>query len=371
MIFSMNSQDLLEGLNTVSRALAARPSKQILEGILLSADQDRVTMTGSDGSLVIEYTTEASIEQSGQTVMPGRIFNDLIRKLPAGAVRVEVQDERTAVIRCQKNRSTLAVMNAAEYPETRRFAGGCEVKIPQKKLREMINRVSFAIATDENRQILTGALLEVSRAEARLVALDGFRLAMQKAFQPFQLPDGMDVLKAIIPGKVLNELSKILQDDESFCTMRIDQGKMQCLFGNISLSSVLMVGEYVDYRRILPASFKTEVRADRSTVLDAIDRASLMAREGKNNLIRMSFRENSVKIASNAEMGAIEEEAEASLVGEPIDIAFNARYLIDVIRNVAGDELCMKFNSSVSPCVVVPRSGDEFIYLILPVRVFQ
>ena len=235
----------------------------------------------------------------------------------------------------------------------------------------MISHVVFAIATDESRQILTGSLLEVNRNEARLVALDGFRLAMYKLFQPFELADGLDVVKAVIPGKVLNELTKILPDDDAFCSLLIDKGRMQCVFGNIRLTTVLLAGEYIDYRRILPSDFKTEALTDKASVQDAIDRASLMAREGKNNLIKMSFREDTLKISSNAELGDVEEETEASLNGEPVDIAFNARYITDVIRNVPDEKLFMKFNSSVSPCVVVPQSGDDYLYLILPVRVFQ
>ena len=371
MIFSMNSQDLLEGLNTVTRALSARHAKQILEGILISAEGNRVQMTCSDGSLVIECTNDASIQEEGQTVLPGKLFTELIRKMPNGMVSVSVPDNRTATIRCMKNRSNLAVMNADEYPEITALQTGSAVKIPQSKLRDMISHVVFAIATDESRQILTGSLLEVSRTEARLVALDGFRLAMQKVFQPFELPEGVDVVKAIIPGKVLNELSRILPDDDAFCTMLFDKNRMQCNFGNIRLCCGLLSGEYIDYRRILPSDFKTQARANRIAVQDAIDRASLMAREGKNNLIKMSFRDGVLKITSNAELGDVEEEMDASLNGDPIDIAFNARYITDVIRNVDEDFLCMKFNTNVSPCVVVPESGDEFIYLILPVRVFQ
>lgn len=371
MIFTMNSQDLLEGLNTVTRALAPRSPKQILEGILICAEDDRVRLTCSDGSLVIECTNAAVIQEEGQAVLPGKLFSELIRKMPVGDVNISVTDRRSAVIRCMKNRSSLAIMNADEYPDILPLQTGSVVKIPQNKLRDMISRVVFAIATDESRQILTGSLLEVSHTEARLVALDGFRLAMQKLFQPFELPDGIDMVRAIIPGKVLNELSRILPDDDAFCNMMIDRNRMQCTFGNITLISGLLAGEYIDYRRILPSDFKTEARANRVSVQDAIERASLMAREGKNNLIKMSFHGDVLKITSNAEMGDVEEEMDASLNGDPIDIAFNARYITDVIRNVSDENLCMKFNSNISPCVVVPESGDGFIYLILPVRVFQ
>ena len=255
MIFTMNSQDLLEGLNTVTRALSPRSPKQILEGILISAEEGRVKMTCSDGSLVIEYTNAASIQEEGEVVLPGKLFTELIRKMPVGDVNISVTDRRTAVIRCMKNRSSLAIMNADEYPEIQELQSGSVVKIPQNKLADMISRVVFAIATDESRQILTGSLLEVSRSEARLVALDGFRLAMQKVFQPFELPDDVNVVKAIIPGKVLNELSRILPDDDAFCNMLFERNRMQCTFGNIRLTSGLLAGEYIDYRRILPADF--------------------------------------------------------------------------------------------------------------------
>ena len=210
MQFTMNAQDLLDGLNTVTRALSARPAKQILEGVLIDADEDGVTLTCSDGSLSIESSITAEVKEIGRAVLPGKLFAELVRKLPGGNVTIKVGDNHAASIRCMSSRSNLAGMNPLEYPEMPETAGSLTVNIQQNRLREMISRVVFAIAVDETRQILTGCLLEVTPSEARLVALDGFRLAMQKLFQPFQLPAGRDVLKAVIPGRVLNELSKIL-----------------------------------------------------------------------------------------------------------------------------------------------------------------
>ena len=367
----MNNQDLLEGLNTVTRALSARPAKQILDGVLIVAENQRIILTCSDGSMSIEYTNVAQVSEEGQAVLPGRLFTELIRKMPGGDTEITVANDRSASIRCQKSRSNLAIMSAAEYPEISGLKNANPIKIPQKKLKDMISHVSFAIATDESRQILTGCLMEISRSEARLVALDGFRLAIQKVFQPFELPEEKSLVKAIIPGKVINELARILPDDDAFCTLIFDQGRMQCTFGNIRLRSVLLAGEYIDYRRILPTEFATKAKASRLVVSDAIDRASLMAREGKNNLIKMSFRDHMLKISSNAEMGDVEEEMDADLIGKPIDIAFNSRYIIDILRNLEEEELYMNFNSNVSPCVVTPPSGDEYLYLILPVRFFQ
>ena len=138
MILSMNSQDLLEGMNIVTRALSPRPARQILEGVLISADNNRVVLTCTDGSLSIEYTNAATVQESGQIVLPGRIFAEMIRKMPSGTVTISEQDNRSATIRCMKNRSSLAVMNPAEYPEIELIKSGTLVKIPQKKLKDMI-----------------------------------------------------------------------------------------------------------------------------------------------------------------------------------------------------------------------------------------
>lgn len=371
MLFTVNAQDLLDGLNTVTRALAARPAKQILEGVLVEATDAGINLTCSDGSLTIESVLTGDVKEPGRVVLPGKLFAELVRKLPGGTVTIKVNENHSASIRCMSSKSNLAGMNALEYPEMAEVDSGVTVKIPQNKLKEMISRVVFSIATDESRQILTGCLLEITQDEARLVALDGFRLAMQKVFQPFELPAGQETLKSVIPGRVLNELSKILLDEEDFCTMLMGKTRMQATFGNTRLSTVLLAGDYIDYRKILPPAFKTQARADRTAVQNAIDRASLMAREGKNNLIRMRFKDNTLTITSNAELGDVLEEMDATLAGDPIEIAFNAKYITDVIRNISDDELCMKFNSNVSPCVVCPKEGDGYLYLILPVRVFN
>lgn len=329
-----------------------------------------VKLTCSDGNLSIEMSILADVKEEGTAVLPGRLFTELSRKLPGGEVTIRVGENHAASIRCLSSKSNLAGMNPTDYPEMARVSEGTTVRIPQDKLKEMISRVVFAIATEDNRQILTGCLLEVEPTEARLVALDGFRLAIQKAVMPFELPGGKENVRVVIPGRVLNEMSKVLGDTDEYCTLVFDQSRMTASFGTTTLSTVLLTGEYIDYRKILPASFRTTALADRVGVQNAIDRASLMAREGKNNLIRMSFSGDTLAISSNAELGDVLEELETELTGDPIEIAFNAKYITDVIRNITDEKLCMRFNSNVSPCVIAPQEGEDYLYLILPVRVF-
>ena len=370
MEFTVLNTELLDGLRVVTRALNARPAKQILEGVLVEAMDDAVTLVCSDGLLTIETTMSASVAENGRVVLPGRLFTELCGKLPNGQVSIKVNDNHTAVVQCNRTRSSLAGMDAMEFPELPEVGRGYTIELPQNRLRDMVSRVAFSVATDESRQILTGCLLEVSADEVRVLALDGFRLALQIQKQPYEMPQGKELLRSVIPGRVMNELSKVLREEDSPCELTITKTHMQAVFGSHRMSAVLLAGDYIDYRRILPPSFKTKAIIDRSAVAEAIDRAGLMAREGKSNLIRMSFRDNALAITSNGETGDIHDELECELEGDPIEIAFNVKYITDIMRNSPDDKLLMSFNTSVSPCVITPVDADTYLYLILPIRVF-
>ena len=368
MKLTIESKSLLEGLNIVTRALASKPAQLILEGVYLVTENGHVTLTCSDGSFSIRWHGECSTEEDGTAILPGKLFAELVRKLPNGTVRMET-DRNSVAIRCQKSRSKLSVIAGTEYPDVANVEG-YEVSVPQAKLKDMINHVSFAIATDESRLILTGGLVEIMPYEMRIVALDGFRLAMQKTPGTYDIPDGQDKVCAVIPGRVLNEMSKVMNSTDEDCTMTLGKGRMMCRFGAIEMVGSLLAGKYIDYSRILPDTFKTEVNADVTALSDAIERASLMAREGKNNLIKLSFTEDAVKISSNAEMGNVEEEMEVSTHGDNLDIAFNSNYIRDMLKNMDGEQVIFKFNAPTAPCVAVPKDNTNCLQLLLPVRTF-
>lgn len=370
MLIRITSQELSESLNYVTRAIAARPSKPVLEGILIETKEDGISLTCTDGALTICAKAFAQIERQGQTVIPGKILAELVRKLPQGMVEISVNEKNMAAITCMSSRTGLTCMSPIDFPLMQAIDNGQTVSLPQNKLKDMIQRVSFAIATDESRQILTGCLLEVTPSETRLVGLDGFRLALQRYEGPFVLPEDVTKLQAVIPGKVLNELSKILSDEDDPIELTFDKSRLYATFGNTAISSVLLAGEYINYKQILPADWKTRIKINRNDLNEAIDRASLMAREGKNNLLKLQIDDFDMNITSNAEMGDVKETISIQLEGLKMEIAFNARYLSDVIRNIGDEYLCMRFNSNVSPCVICPPEGEKYTYLVLPVRVF-
>ena len=365
MKFSGNAQSVLEGINIVTRALASKSIKPIFDGVLVEGNNNNLSMTCSDGQFSIRWTGNATVEESGTTIIPGRLFSELIRKIPNVPTSIKT-DDKTALITYGKSRSRLSVISG-EYPQPDVITNPESVTIPASALRDMINHIISSVATDQSRIILTGGLLDISPDTINMVSLDGFRLAAKHYAQENDIH--ADRVRAIIPRKTLMELSRILPADDSPVFIDIGSGKIRITFGNVQITSVLIAGEYMDYEKIIPQTFASSIRTSKQELSDAIDRASLMAREGKNNLIRMDISDNGVTISARAETGNVEESVECLQNGNDITIAFNSNYLVDALKNLPGDNVTMKFNSTVSPAIFSPDSGNDWLYLILPVRV--
>ncbi|MEG0492443.1 MAG: DNA polymerase III subunit beta [Clostridia bacterium] len=372
MKFECSAQELLSGLVNATRALTPRPTMQILEGVLLRTNDDTIELMCSDGALCIKSLVKAEVTEPGEVVLPGRLLKEIVNKLPEGVVSLNMNDKLNVTLRCCQSRSTLTGMSAAEFPQMKDLINTHALHFPQKRLRDMINKVTFAIALQESRQALTGCLMEVTRDELRLVGLDGFRLALQRFHGDFILPDGSEKITAIVPGHVMGEMALIMDDKgEEMVTIHLDQTHMMAIMGSTVLVTSLLAGEYINYRQILPTAWLSRVTVKRRELQDAIERASLMAKEGKNNLVRMSATQNDLKITSTSEMGDVLENLDAHLEGEDIEIAFNSRYISDVIKNVDEECCTLCMNTNVSPCVIAPLTGDSYLYLVLPVRVYN
>lgn len=370
MKFSINCADLQEGLSISTRALAVRPAQKILEGVLIQCNANNdVILTCIDQKLSIRTVYHADVEEPGTTVLPGRFFTELIRKMPLSDISISSGENDRVNIRCMSSNSTLSGSDSMEFPQMPNLISNVSFRIAQNKFRDMISKTVFATSTDENRQTFTGCLLELTEHEIRLVALDGFRIAVQILNQYTQLPDDRTIVRAIVPGKVLTELSRILQDTETECSISLNDKQIKFEFSNIEVVSVLLTGEYIDYRKMIPTSFKTTIAVNRMKYLEAMDRASLLAKEGKNNTIRMKIDSDHIKLTSHAEVGDVVEYIDIQLEGDPLEIAFNSKYISDIIRNIPDDFISMNFNTNVSPCVIRGNESNDYLYMVLPMRV--
>ena len=366
MKFSCQAQVLLGGLSTVTRVLSARTTQPILEGVLIKTSEEGLQLTCSDGAISVLTTVPAQVSEEGAVVMPGKLLLDVVRKMPQAEIKVTVNEHYVTKLSCLGVRMTLAGQAGELYPALPLVSAENSFILPQTLLREMIQQTAFAIAVEDPRKVLNGCLMELENGEARMVALDGFRLAMRLA----RLGESAPSLKAIIPGKAVAEIARVLEGDESKMAMLLIGGNQLMMnLESTQLYATLIEGEYINYRQILPTSWQTRVKFDRDQLAMCVERCSLIAREGKNNLIKMQIEGGRVIITSNSENGEAYEELEVEVEGDDLTIAFNVMYVSDILRVLPEGSHYLRFNSPVSPCVVCPEQGDDFLYLMLPVRV--
>lgn len=365
MIFTCDAQALNSALSIVSHSLAVRSPKPVLEGVLIESCDAGIRLTCTDGNLGIETTVPAQVAEDGRCVMPGKLFCEAIRKMPGGELKFSMTEKQQATVSCMSFRMTLTGMDAIEYPELPEVEGE-RFSIAQGLLRDMIGGTLFATAVDESRPILTGCLLEMAADSIRLVALDGFRLAIRR--EAVHGPEH-DV-QTVLGGRALTEISRILSDGDEEMTVNVGKSHTEFVLGDTRIIARSLEGEFIRYRQILPTDWKTETAVSRRDLESAIDRASLIAREGKNNLVRFRIEGDELIVTSNSETSDTEERIPGETHGSGLSIAFNIRYITDVLKVLGEDRVLMRFNSNVSPCVITPEQGEKYLYLVLPVRVF-
>ncbi|MDL2220384.1 DNA polymerase III subunit beta, partial [Eubacteriales bacterium OttesenSCG-928-N14] len=300
-------------------------------------------------------------------VLPGRLFTEMVRKLPQGPVEIEMEEGGTQVkIASGKTKLTLAGMHHSEYPQMPPIPQGGQIEMKCSEFRQMVRTTSFAVAVDETKPILTGELIELEDNALRVVALDGYRLAMYRGEIENQVPD----MRFVIPSKSVNEIARIMGDDESVVSINVGSAQAMVMVNGTRVMTRLLEGDYIKYQQILPTEYQTRVRVETSALMESVERASLMANESRNKLIKMQISEESVIITANSELGSVYEDIPVYMEGKGLEIAFNAKYLSDALKAVEDEEILMDFNTNLSPCVMHPVEGDKFLYLVLPVRIY-
>ena len=365
MQFKCMTSVLIEGLQTATKALSSRTTNPILEGVLVEAFGDEVQLICSDERLTIATRIPAEIVDPGRGVVKGRLFIEIVRRLPGGEVTVTMNANHQFNLKCMGSISNISGQEAELYPRLPVVSDEHEIMLPQEMLRDMIQKTEFAIAAEDMREVLTGSYLEISGGEASMVGLDGFRLALRRA----KCADLEANVSAIIPGRALGDIGKLLSEgEEAMAALSFDGNRLHIRLENTDIYVLLIEGEYIQYRRIIPAQFATHVTADLETLRRCIDRASLMAREGSNNLIMLRIKDGRMFIESNSQIGDVHEEMDIEQIGGDLNIAFNVKYLTDVVRAIDSEELEISLNNGVSPCVMSPKNDSNYIHLVLPVR---
>ena len=378
MRFIIQRDRLVQSVQDVMKAVTSRTTIPILTGIKIVADHEGVTLTGSDSDISIESFIPkeeegneiVEIKQPGAIVLQAKFFSEIVKKLPTDSVEIEVQNHLQTVIRSGKSEFNLNGLDAEEYPHLPQIEENNKFSIPTDLLKAMIRQTGFAVSTSETRPILTGVNWKMENGELICIATDSHRLALRKARVETEMNDNYNV---VIPGKSLSELSKIVDDSNEHVDIVITENQILFKAKHLLFFSRLLEGNYPDTSRLIPNESKTDVTVRAKDFLQAIDRASLLAREGRNNVVKLATLEDEgLEISSNTpEIGKVVEEVQSQATeGEELKISFSAKYMMDALKALEGTDIKISFTGAMRPFVIRPVHDETILQLILPVRTY-
>ena len=363
-----SQEHLLREVQTVSRAISSRASMPILGNILLDAADGHLKVSATDLELGIEAQITAIVAEAGSITLPARIFGDIVSNLPVSSLMLDVSEGDTKTrISCENIKFEILGLPAADFPLMPTHGGEVVARIDASVFRTMIRQTSFAVSTDETRPFLTGVYLVFEGADGRLVATDGGRLALRKAKL---LGAAKGQVAAIVPSKTMAELVRALGGVEGEVVVASHENQLIFTVAGMRFVSRLIAGQFPPYEKVIPTEFKQRVKVGTEQLLRAVRRASITARDSAN-VVRLSADERTLTMSSNTpEIGKAQEDVEVRAEGETIQVAFNAKFLLDALVNMDAPEVFLELTGSLTPGVLRPVEHTEYLYVLAPVRVY-
>jgi len=363
MKFRCDGLELSEAISVVSKAISSKTTSQILEGIKMVCDNDKLILTATDLEMSVEKTIRAEVENAGETVVPGRLFGEYIKKLTNEQIECELNERNQLRIAYTDSEGHLQCMEISEFPQIREVEKNDFFEISKEDFKSLINNVYYAVAQDDSRPILKGILIETNGTNIRAVAVDGCRLSIANK----SLINSTADFKIIVPGKNIYEIMKMM-GNEGNIKIYVHSNNIMVDLGDTIVVNRLIDGQFINYRQIVPKDFGTVVTVNKEQLEDAIDRASVLSKIDKNNLVKFDIREKNLMLTSNSEIGNTKENITVGVKGNDLNISFNSKYFSDCLRVIDNPYVKMNLNSAIQPCVITPCEGDDFVFLILPVK---
>lgn len=380
MKFTIGRAAFTAQLIDVSRAIPSKATIPILTGIKITATKEGITLIGSDAEISIESFLSVQddslgleIEETGSIVVTARIFNDIVRKLPTTKVTIETNEQFILTATSGEAIFSLNGTDGQSYPRLPEIESDRKINLPTVLFKELISQTIFSASNQESRPVLTGVHLMMNEGHITGVATDSHRLSRRQI--PVEFTTDQANFEAItIPKKTLNELERIVQDDQTI-EMIVTEQQVIFLIDNLTIYSRLLEGNYPDTDRLLPSSHTTEIVLNADQFLHAIDRASLMSHQGKNNVVQLDITDDNIDLSvQGSSLGSANESISAkSITGEPIKISFNPDYMKDALRSFSGVDINVGFTSSVRPLLIsaLEKSetpNNELLQLLTPIR---
>ena len=359
---------IIKALNSVVKGVASKTTMPILEGILIQTNDNEIKLTTYDLEIGIEYIMECEIKEQGSTVVNAIMFSEIIRKLPDTEIYISLNDKNLLEIECEGSLYKLATMNPEEFPELPKIEIENSIEVDQNVLKNMIRKTIFAVSIEENRPIFTGCLFEIENNKLNLVAVDGFRLALRSIYLNKQTNN----FSAVIPGKTLNEVNKIISD--SFEPVKIGVSKNQALFemDNCKIVTRILDGEFLNYKNVIPSNWETRIRVNKNSIQNSFERISLISASAiekeKKYPVKVQVDIGKVIISCTNQTGDAKEELFVSTEGKNLEAGFNPKYFLDSLKAVEDEEVFIEFGTSISPCLIKSVENNDYTYMILPIR---
>ncbi|WP_283613615.1 DNA polymerase III subunit beta [Ligilactobacillus aviarius] len=379
MKFTIKRNAFIKKLTDVQRAISSKTAIEILTGLKITATENSITLTGSDSDISIEneISTDDSnyellIDEPGSIVLPARFFSEIIKRLPESTFTIEVNDHFQATITSGQTEYQVNGVDADNYPHLPEIDTNEQLTIPADIMEQVINQTVIAVSTQESRPLLTGVHLTIKNGELHAVATDSHRLSQRKV----KLSGAEDIdYDIIVPGRSLVELSRMIADSTGSLEIQIAENQILFNFDNTAFYSRLLEGMYPDTDRLIPQSSETEIELNAVSLLHAIERASLLSHEGRNNVVKLSLNsENQTAVLSSnsPEVGNIEEELQFDkLTGNDIEISFNPDYMKAALQAFGQAEVKLSLTLPLRPFTLMPtEDSEDFIQLITPVRTY-
>ena len=359
--------DLSDAVLKVIRATATRTTNPILEGIKLHASEDTLTLSATDTEIAIEKTIPADVKIAGDVVVPGKFFADFVKKLSNEQIELTLTEQNTIKIKYTDSEGYLQCLVADEFPVIKDLVNPEKIRVKRTDLKELIDKTIFSVAIDDARPILKGCLFEIENDMMTAVALDGYRLAMVKT----EATCSAGKLSFIVPARSLGEISKLIDGNDEFIDVYVSDRHLLINDGSVKIITRLLEGDFINYRQVIPANTTTTIIVSKAQLEDGLERASLLARMDKNNLVKFDIRDKVLTLTSASNIGNVTENITISLEGKDLAIAFNARYLSDCMRTINDEFIKINFTSQIAPCTICSAESDRYLYLILPVRIVE
>ncbi|MBS5520638.1 MAG: DNA polymerase III subunit beta [Clostridiales bacterium] len=356
--------DLLQGVNTVLKAVPGKTTMPILECILIDTTEGSIKLTANDMELGIETVIEGDVLDKGKIALEAKLFSEIVRKLPDSEVSIETDENYKAFIRCEKAKFHIAGKSGEDFAYLPEIEKSNFVSLSQFSLKEIIRQTIFSIADNESNKLMTGELFEINGSEFKVVSLDGHRISIRK----IQLKEEYNPIKVVVPGKTLNEVSKILSGGtEDYVNLFFTDRHIVFEFDQTVVVSRLIEGEYFRINQMLSSDYETKISINKKELQNCIERASLLIREGEKKPIIINIGDGSLELKINSVIGSMNEDIDITKEGKDIMIGFNPKFILDALRVIDDENIDIYLVNPKAPCFI-RNEEQSYIYLILPVN---